>query len=98
MGVRRFDRGVDTWKMVVSLVNKLLKGWEHWERDGSWNECHGCHGVRCIPIISHIYHIFTSERLKNMNVRCGDANHILERPHELDSGELISGKVEGRKS
>lgn len=58
----------------------------------------GCHGVRCIPIISHIYHIFTNERLKNMKVRCGDANHILERPHELDSGELISGKVEGRNS
>ena len=31
------DHGVDTWKMVVSL-NKLGKGWEHWERNGSWNE------------------------------------------------------------
>lgn len=33
-----------------------------------------------------------------MKVRCGDANHILERPHELDSGELISGKIEGKNS
>ena len=90
------DHGVDTWKMVVSL-NKLGKGWEHWERNGSWNEFWVPWGTVYSHNFPYIYHIFTNERLKNMKVRCGDANHILERPHELDSGELISGKVEGWK-
>lgn len=51
------DHGVDTWKMVVSL-NKLGKGWEHWERDGSWNEFWVPWGTvysHNFPYIPHFY-------------------------------------------